>query len=716
EPPYSHPIQTRSELYERPDSRSSLQSQLTAQPQSNRLNPDQKCQQQRSSSQSNSNNLQFWTEEWPRQWSWTGVDIPIHGVNSLRHQIEPASQVLTSSLRVPQDVSQSEVEEEEEQEEGIVDGADNSSSGEVVSCRFGGDRWKVEVVKGHTRKPSAPPSPNQITSAFKTLSSTIEPQSPNAENLSLYLTCQELDADWPTTKKISTSIMVSIKEPMIPMSAHPITDLGTASEGWVWRVHCEERRFEREFEVWECHSFPSLSSLLKNPRVAFYDSFILSIQIGTPSEVSIPQIPHASYVPHSILEGLESLLDDQNTADVQFLATECDPDDCNRFRKRALYAHSNLLKSRSEYFRMMLSDSGESGWAESGKQVINKEGRKLGLIKIEDFDFVSVYWLLHWIYTNQIFFSEVEDVRSQFRLGTLLNSITHLFASYNKFSWEWQTLTLSLEEEEEKQEGMRKNDGQENPSFEQNQASDVLETVSESGIHVVTNAIVSGTPRVAVASSTNSTKARGRVLSSNVTPKRKTNTSLSSSSPISISSSGSTIGNSGSRRGAVGKSREIGFSELTQATNPRIFNSELENLPAKEGLDVEKDLPFTWIPEEPHSHPIRMTTKPSALAIYRLAHRYELKRLQELSMTYLIGNLTPSTAFPLLLASFVFPDLHAEIKAYCLSNYYNILEEPEFSRCYGEVGEGLWEHGGEALLSFTMSVSISLSLSLLFFS
>lgn len=111
-----------------------------------------------------------------------------------------------------------------------------------------------------------------------------------------------------------------------------------------------------------------------------------------------------------------------------------------------------------------------------------------------------------------------------------------------------------------------------------------------------------------------------------------------------------------------------------------------------------------WLTGDPHPHPTKMTTRASAFSIYRLSHRYELKTLQELALTHLISNLNPASAFPMLLASYVFPDLHDHVKAYCLAHYFEILKEPEFSRCYAEVGEGLWEHGGEVLLAFTMSL------------
>lgn len=90
--------------------------------------------------------------------------------------------------------------------------------------------------------------------------------------------------------------------------------------------------------------------------------------------------------------------------------------------------------------------------------------------------------------------------------------------------------------------------------------------------------------------------------------------------------------------------------------------------------------------------------------MYRLAHRYRLEPLMDLSLSHLTSSLTPTTAFPLLLSTHHFPQLHAEIRGYCLANCWRIVGEGEVERCFQEVGEGMWDNGGEVLLSFTMSV------------
>lgn len=52
----------------------------------------------------------------------------------------------------------------------------------------------------------------------------------------------------------------------------------------------------------------------------------------------------------------------------------------------------------------------------------------------------------------------------------------------------------------------------------------------------------------------------------------------------------------------------------------------------------------------------------SAFAIYRNAHRYSLHALASLALAQVVQGLTPKTAFPLLLATHLWPELHGAIK------------------------------------------------------
>ena len=83
-----------------------------------------------------------------------------------------------------------------------------------------------------------------------------------------------------------------------------------------------------------------------------------------------PQFDGISWVPASLLTGVERLLDDAATSDVRIFTYERQPaldaDDAAptslTLRKRVLFAHSPLLRARSQYFEDALSGS----WLESG--------------------------------------------------------------------------------------------------------------------------------------------------------------------------------------------------------------------------------------------------------------------------------------------------------------------------------------------------------------
>ena len=188
--------------------------------------------------------------------------------------------------------------------------------------------------------------------------------------------------------------MVGVREPGEQATAK------AGRTGWIWRVW-EEFVFTRDLEFWQSNQFPNLSTLLENAKIRATDAMVLSIQISSPLSPAPPQIDGSHYVPKDLIDGIEGLLDDAATGDVRIYVRErksviVDEQKIWLHRKRSLFAHSAILKSRSAYFQSMLG----SDWAE-GEVEDSGAGRRF-VIKIDDFDFVTVYWVR--------FYSELDEI------------------------------------------------------------------------------------------------------------------------------------------------------------------------------------------------------------------------------------------------------------------------------------------------------------------
>jgi hypothetical protein len=68
-------------------------------------------------------------------------------------------------------------------------------------------------------------------------------------------------------------------------------------------------------------------------------------------------------------------------------------------RKRVVWAHSDLLKARSEFFETMLG-----GAFAEGSTTAHGHGRQVHEINLEGADFTTVYWLVKYLYTNSLEF------------------------------------------------------------------------------------------------------------------------------------------------------------------------------------------------------------------------------------------------------------------------------------------------------------------------
>ncbi|KAM0749208.1 hypothetical protein T439DRAFT_45757 [Meredithblackwellia eburnea MCA 4105] len=555
----------------------------------------------------------------PRESSYFAIDIPILSLSTLIsiEQSETNSTVDTDPSELQRDLGR-----RSRMSVGAPGG--NEIGQELFALTFGGDRWRVEIYKplpGHT-----------------------DPANPACN--SLYLSSQVLSPFLPDL--LPTNLFFGIREPREQIGKRG--DRG----GWVWRSEVGSWCFGTGNEYYENHSFPTFESLVsQNGRIGALDGLVLTIQISSPVQATPPQISGMHWAPMDLFSALESLIDDQTTGDVIFIMHERSSN-ASMYRKRTLYAHKKVLKARSAYFGDLLGDA----WSEG---VGLKEGGK-GIVRVDDFDFVTVYWLIYYLYTNEITFQQTEDVRllppDELPEGWLSKA--------DQLGWGWWTV------------------GDLNGHV--GGLGDIAETSEESNGVSDSPSVVGSSPQ---SSSTNG-KGKRRAFNGEQQPSSPTRTAAGRISPLGGRISPSAF--KSSRSGAGSGVAVVG------GQHGRVSSSEDESaLPDGGRVPMEE--------KDPHAHPANVVTPVSALAIYRIAHRYLMPDLASLALCHIIQTLTPRTAFPLLLSTRLWPELHDAIKGYALANFEAVCNEPEFRRCYAEVGDGLWEHGGEVLLDFTLQLT-----------
>ncbi|KAH9965859.1 hypothetical protein BC827DRAFT_1180462 [Russula dissimulans] len=508
--------------------------------------------------------------------------------------------------------------------------------------------------------------------------------------LSLYVTCLMLD-DPNADYEISASMLAAIK-----CQDDRVGERGARAD-WAWDVWQMEWTFRQDNEVWQC-ALPSLSLLLENPRIFQTDSFVICIQIHTPTGPFFPQHPSACYVPRDLLEGLEASLDNSNTGDVQFICLEkasrehsqippspTPPNTANSesrlssssshslsgpritARKRVVYAHSDILIRRSEYFASMLS-SAFAETAPSGE-------RKVYTVVVEEADFVTIYWLLKWVYANWLLFKEEDDPRSAVEGIGAGWSVRWLSTQGTAGEWDWKT-------------------------FSKNSAVDDDLVSATSGDSVGRG---SGSSQ-GKSTYTNNQPSTGAAMRSAV--QRPTPTSK----PPSSSALRST-GSAASRRGAVPDSSSISIavsspgphasspSSSRHAPQPRsisIGTPHYANAPQRARARVS-GAPSSG---DPHTHPTPTPPPASALSVYQIAHRYELPGLATLALEHMLTTITPQSCFALLLASVVWDELHSLVEDFVVERWNEVQVSEEFERGCAEVAAGEWgPDGGKTLMA-----------------
>ncbi|KAH8830411.1 hypothetical protein DL96DRAFT_1592760 [Flagelloscypha sp. PMI_526] len=497
--------------------------------------------------------------------------------------------------------------------------------------------------------------------------------------LALYLTSLLMETE--IAHEMPTTVMVAIKCP----GQH-----GAARPEWFWE-QWTDWVFRQESEVWEC-PLPSVSSLLENERIRQGDSFVLCIQINSPIGPLYPQHPHFSYVNKDLLDGIEASLDNPNTGDVVFVCLERFPADGHSSpisdvpphsrrssssastsspypprltaRKRIIYAHSDILIRRSEYFATML----QSDFAETSGGSTND--RKFWRVIVEETDFQTMYWVLKYLYASYCTFKENDDPRAAVEGVGSGMSVKWLHSHGGE--WDWKVLPRAL----------------------------------------------AGDDHVSIASGESAVSGGEAALSKEVAPFHSAvpsnptrSATTNRANPLTPSKPTSSVHSNqrSTTQGAVRKGTSHGELSLAEATSSREAKAPTLpiSIPAAKfspqshyplSPRSQRNAPSSMPTADPHPHPTPCPAAASALSIYQAAHRYNMPQLANLALEHIMNTVTPDSSLGYLLATSVWDDLRALVEDYVVQQWDEVSNSSEFERCLEEISAGEWgPEGGKVL-------------------
>lgn len=439
---------------------------------------------------------------------------------------------------------------------------------------------------------------------------------------------------------------------------------------------------------------PSLSHLLENPRVRDTDSLVICVQIHCPVGPSIPQQPSVYYVPRDLLDGLESSLDNPSefnpfliqyfklaelwphsldTGDVRFVCLEkyagldgsitLDAsssiqstntnlsDSISPFgshtiaRKRIIYAHSDILTRRSEYFATMLSSS----FAENS--AISTGERKLYTIVVEEADFETIYWLLKYCYANWLLFKQDDDPR--LAVEGVGAGWSARWLSGHQGEWDWKAVNKRGPGEDEIGDSRSATSGESLPL-----SSAVSRSTSRKSDTYHRNPVQNNSTSAPVArtgpAKPATTSTIARPTNSTAASSRRTPTVHSTSNPQAVTMS---VGDS---------SPALPRIKPTAVPNSSTFPSSPQYPVSPRTNRHPTSMASS---SDPHPHPTPAPAPASALSIYQVAHRYIMPNLAALALEHIMSTITPQSSFALLLATSSWDELHPLVEVSFLILY-----------------------------------------------
>lgn len=380
-------------------------------------------------------------------------------------------------------------------------------------------------------------------------------------------------------------------------------------------------------------------------------------------------------------------------------------------RDRILWAHGSVLRSRSDYFETMLA----SGFREStrhsyGGTAGERHTRTVRTLRIPDADFVTAYWFLRYLYTEDIHFADKENVRSAVldeewakgadQGGLTADSLgeeTGIQDARASLLVDWTPIS-QLEDD------WYYSVDESHPSSSSSSSvayATAVRKASSSSEHRrdVSGSFVLQGSSLRNPTSTTSGSIRPRTSTGGLVPSGISSSSSSSSSSTIASGSGNTISAPASPSAAGSASSGAGIHHTIDEA------SRSNHRHRASSSNVTVTAACSSITADPHAHPCPEPGPASALSIFKLAHRYHMQDLSKLASVHMVATLTPQSAFPMLLATSMYTDLHARIKTYVYQHWHLVSHTHEFERCCDEVSVGMWgADAGKTMRAFVRSL------------
>lgn len=293
-------------------------------------------------------------------------------------------------------------------------------------------------------------------------------------------------------------------------------------------------------------------------------------------------------------------------------------------RKRIIYAHSDILIRRSDYFATMLSSS----FSENAS--ISHAERKLYTIVVEEADFETVYWLLKFCYANWLLFRQHDDPRAA--VDGVGAGWSARWLTARGAEWDWKTF--------------RKSNASEDSTVGDNRSATSLSN----------------------GEATRSSSEKSKV---HLTDRQPSVSTAGARPPASPTKSNPRPTNSTQRRSVVPPAVGGMSMAMNTSTNARTKTvpvvaapsdySTIPHYPVSPRAGRQQHAPLLSSPD-PHAHPTTAPSPASALSIYQVAHRYAMPGLANLALEHMMTTITPESAFALLLATSAWDELRSLVE------------------------------------------------------